>query len=110
MDFNTGTSRAGVRVALLRGLEVASPQTPGGTAGADFRYTDPIPPSRRLLPRRPAPGDFVNRLSFAIICFEGSATLADIGAVARGFSVSAIYGDTVFALILAAIGCSSGPA
>jgi hypothetical protein len=108
MDFNAGTSGVGGAGGSPLGPGGGLATDARGAAGAEFRYTDPVPPSRRLRPRRPASGDFVTPSSFAIICFDVSATLADIGAVARSFSVSGIYGDTVPALMLAAIGLFVG--
>src|SRR3712207_4554514 len=118
MDFNTGTGGAG-----------GSPREPGGpppsrtsgvAAGAEFNYTDPVQSfisTVQAIVLRPVDffrgilrqGDFINPLIFAIICYEVSAILGGIIAVAlgdRGFG--GLIGNIILAPIGAAIGLFIG--
>ena len=115
MDFNTGTGDSG-----------GSPREPGGpppsrasggAAGAEFRYTDPVQTFistvqgvvlqpvdffRGILRQ----GDFINPLIFAVICYEVSAILGGIIAVAfgargfGGFISTIIFGPIIAAVVL----------
>ncbi len=115
MDFNTGTGGTG-----------GSPREPGGpppsrtsgvAAGAEFRYTDPVQTfinTVQAIVLQPAgffrgilrQGDFVNPLIFAIICYEVSAILGGIIAVAfgargfGGFISTIILGPLIAAVVL----------
>jgi len=115
MDFNTGTGGAG-----------GSPREPGGpppsrtsgvAAGAEFNYTDPVQSfisTVQAIVLQPVDffrgilrqGDFINPLIFAIICYEVSAILGGIIAVAfgargfGGFISTIILGPIIAAVVL----------
>jgi hypothetical protein len=115
MDFNTGTSGTG-----------GSPREPGRpppsrtsgvAAGAEFRYTDPVQTfisTVQSIVLQPVDffrgilrqGDFINPLIFAIICYEVSAILGGIIAVAfgargfGGFISTIILGPIIAAVVL----------
>jgi len=117
MDFNTGTGGTRDPGGSPSGPSSPPPRTSGVAAGTEFRYTDPVQTFigtvqgivlqpvdffRGILRQ----GDFVNPLIFAIICYEVSAILGGIIAVAfgaRGFGglISAIiFGPIVAAIVL----------
>jgi hypothetical protein len=116
MDFNTGG--AGGSPSEPGGPP--PPRTSGGAAAAEFRYTDPVQTfisTVQGVVLQPAnffrgilrQGDFVNPLIFAIICYEVSAILGGIIAVAfgnRGFG--GLIGNIILAPIGAAIGLFIG--
>jgi hypothetical protein len=115
MDFNTGTGGTG-----------GSPREPGRpppsrtsgvAAGAEFRYTDPVQTfisTVQSIVLQPVDffrgilrqGDFINPLIFAIICYEVSAILGGIIAVAfgargfGGFISTIILGPIIAAVVL----------
>ena len=114
MDFNTGTGDSG-----------GSPREPGGpppsrtsgvAAGGEFNYQDPVQSFIGTVQRvvlQPVDffrglrrqGDFVNPLVFAIICYEVSAILGGIIALALGTQG---FGGFLFSIILAPIGAAIG--
>ena len=114
MDFNTGTGGTGGSPS-----EPSSPppRTSGVAAGTEFRYTDPVQTFigtvqgiimqpvdffRGILRQ----GDFVNPLIFALICYEVSAILGGILALAfgargfGGFISTIIIGPIIAAVVL----------
>jgi hypothetical protein len=116
MDFNTGGGTGGAG-GSPSGPGAPPPRTPGVAAGAEFRYTDPVQSFistvqgivlqpvdffRGILRQ----GDFINPLIFAIICYEVSAILGGIIAVAfgargfGGFISNIIFGPIVAAVVL----------
>ena len=118
MDFNTGTGGTG-----------GSPREPGGpppsrtsgvAAGAEFRYTDPVPTfitTVQSIVLQPVDffrgilrqGDFVNPLIFAIICYEASAILGGIIALALGTQgFGGFVGSIILTPIVVAIGLFIG--
>jgi hypothetical protein len=114
MDFNTGTGGSG-----------GSPRGPGGpppsrtagvAAGAEFNYQDPVQSFISTVQRvvlQPADyyrgilrrGDFLNPLIFAIICYEVSAILGGLIALAFG---NRGFGGFIANIILAPIGAAIG--
>ncbi len=117
MDFNTG---AGGREGSPSGPTSPPPRTSGGSAAAEFRYTDPVQTFISTVQRvvlQPADfyrgilrqGDFINPLIFAIICYEVSAILGGIVGLAfggRGFG--GFISSIILAPIFAAIGLFIG--
>ena len=118
MDFNTGTGGTG-----------GSPREPGGpppsrtsgvAAGAEFRYTDPVQTfitTVQSIVLQPVDffrgilrqGDFVNPLIFAIICYEVSAILGGIIALALGTQgFGGFVGSIILTPIVVAIGLFIG--
>ncbi len=115
MDFNTGTGGTGD--------SGGSPREPGGTppprtsgvvTGADFNYRDPVQSFISTVQRvvlQPADfyrgilrrGDFLNPLIFAIICYEVSAILGGLIALAFG---NRGFGGLIGSIILAPIGAA----
>jgi hypothetical protein len=114
MDFNTGTGGTGGSPS-----EPSSPppRTSGVAAGTEFRYTDPVQTflgTVQGIVMQPVDffrgilrqGDFVNPLIFAIICYEVSAILGGIIAVALGargfggFISTLILGPIIAAVVL----------
>jgi hypothetical protein len=117
MDFDTGSGGTGGTGGSPSGAP--PPRTSGG-AGTEFTYQDPVQSfisTVQTVVTQPADffrgilrqGDFVNPLIFAIICYEVTAILGGIIAVAfgnRGFG--ALIGNIVLAPIGAAIGLFIG--
>ena len=117
MDFNTGTGGTGGSPS-----EPSSPppRTSGVAAGGEFNYQDPVQSFISTVQRvvlQPADfyrgilrrGDFLNPLIFAIICYEVSAILGGLIALAfgnRGFG--GFIGNIILAPIGAAIGLFIG--
>ena len=117
MDFNTGTGGTGGSPS-----EPSSPppRTSGVAAGGEFNYQDPVQSFMSTVQRvvlQPADfyrgilrrGDFLNPLIFAIICYEVSAILGGLIALAfgnRGFG--GFIGNIILAPIGAAIGLFIG--
>jgi hypothetical protein len=114
MDFNTGTGGQGGSSQQPGGTP--PPRTSGVAAGAEFNYQDPIQSFtstvqrvvlqtadfyRGILRR----GDFLNPLIFAIICYEVSAILGGLIAVAFG---NRGFGGFIGNIILAPIGTAIG--
>jgi len=117
MDFNTGTGGTRDPGGSPSGPSSPPPRTSGVAADTEFRYTDPVQTFigtvqaivldpvnffRGILRQ----GDFINPLIFALICYEVSAILGGIIAVAfgaRGFGglISAIIiGPIIAAVVL----------
>src|SRR5215218_686432 len=96
MDFNTGGGGTGGTGGSPAGSGgPPPPRTSGGAAGDEFRYTDPVQSFISTVQRvvlQPVDffrgilrqGDFINPLIFAIICYEVSAILGGIIALALG--------------------------
>ncbi len=117
MDFNTGTGGTGGTGG--------SPQEPGGpppsrtsgvAAGGEFNYQDPVQSFISTVQRVvlqsvdfyrgiQRQGDFVNPLIFAIICYEVSAILGGIIALALGAQG---FGGFLISIIVAPIGAAIG--
>ncbi len=121
MDFNTGTGGTGGAGGSPREPGGAPPpRTSGVAAGAEFNYQDPVQSFISTVQRvvlQPADfyrgilrrGDFLNPLIFAIICYEVSAILGGLIALAfgnRGFG--GFIGNIILAPIGAAIGLFIG--
>jgi hypothetical protein len=121
MDFNTGTGGTGDSGGSPREPGGAPPpRTSGVAAGAEFNYQDPVQSFISTVQRvvlQPADfyrgilrrGDFLNPLIFAIICYEVSAILGGLIALAfgnRGFG--GFIGNIILAPIGAAIGLFIG--
>jgi hypothetical protein len=117
VDFNTGTGGTGDSGDSPREPGGSPPpRTSGVTAGAEFRYTDPVQTfisTVQGVVLQPAnffrgilrQGDFLNPLIFAIICYEVSAVLGGIIAVALG---DRGFGGLILNIILAPIGTAIG--
>src|SRR5215212_4196057 len=120
MDFNTGTGGTGDSGGSPSGPGSPPPGASRSAAAVEFRYTDPVQTfiaTVQAVVLRPVDffrgilrqGDFINPLIFAIICYEASAILGGIIAVALrtqgfgGFIISIILGP-----IFAAIGLFIG--
>jgi len=113
MDFNTGGGGTGGTGGSPAGPGgPPPPRTSGGAAGDEFRYTDPVQSFISTVQRvvvQPADffrgilrqGDFINPLIFAIICYEVSAILGGIIALAFG---NQGFGAFIVSIILAPIG------
>src|SRR5829696_10574177 len=121
MDFDTGGSGTGGAGGSPSGPGgPPPPRTSGGAAGDEFRYTDPVQSFISTVQRvvlQPVDffrgilrqGDFINPLIFAIVCYEVSAILGGIIALAfgnRGFG--GFLASIIFAPIGAAIGLFIG--
>ncbi len=121
MDFNTGTGGTGDSGGSPREPGgVPPPRTSGVAAGAEFNYQDPVQSFISTVQRvvlQPVDfyrgirrrGDFLNPLIFAIICYEVSAILGGLIALAfgnRGFG--GLIGNIILAPIGAAIGLFIG--
>ena len=120
MDFNTGTGGTGGGGGSPSGPGSSPPQSSGGAAGAEFRYTDPVQTFINTVQGvvlQPAnffsgilrQGDFVNPLIFAIICYEVSIVLGGIIGLAlgtRGFG--GFISGIILGPIIAAIGLFIG--
>src|ERR687896_1248517 len=113
MDFNTGTGGSGGSPS-----EPSSPppRTSGVAAGGEFNYQDPVQSfvsTVRRLVLQPVDfyrsilrrGDFINPLIFAIICYEVSAILGGIIALAFG---ARGFGGFIASIIFAPIGAAIG--
>jgi hypothetical protein len=111
MDFNTGGGTGGTG-SSPSGPGGAPPRTSGSAAAAEFRYTDPVQTFTSTVQGvvlQPAnffrgilrQGDFINPLIFAIICYEVSAILGGIIALALG---NQGFGGFIANIILAPIG------
>ena len=109
MDFNTESGGSG-------GSGGAPRRVSGGASGGEFNYSDPIQSfvnTVRNVVTAPAgffrgirrEGDFVNPLIFAIICYEVSAILGGIIALAFG---SRGFGGFLASIIFAPIGAAIG--
>jgi hypothetical protein len=112
MDFNTGTGGTGGSPS-----EPSSPppRTSGVAAGGEFNYQDPVQSFISTVQRvvlQPVDfyrgilrrGDFINPLIFALICYEVSAILGGIIALAfgaRGFG--GFIGTIIVGPIIAAV-------
>jgi hypothetical protein len=116
VDFNTESGGSGGAGRSPGG----PPRVSGGASGGEFDYSDPVQSfinAVRNVVTAPADffrsirrqGDFVNPLIFAIICYEVSAILGGIIALAfssRGFG--GFLASIIFAPIGAAIGLFIG--
>jgi hypothetical protein len=109
VDFNTESGGSG-------GSGGAPRRVSGGASGGEFNYSDPIQSfvnTVRNVVTAPAgffrgirrEGDFVNPLIFAIICYEVSAILGGIIALAFG---SRGFGGFLASIIFAPIGAAIG--
>ena len=112
MDFNTGSGSTEGPGGSSRGSSTPPPRTSGVAQGGEFNYTDPVQSFISTVQRvalQPADfyrgilrqGDFINPLIFAIICYEVSAILGGIIAVAFG---NQGFGGFIASIILAPIG------
>jgi hypothetical protein len=112
MDFNTGSGSTEGPGGSSRGPSTPPPRTSGVAQGGEFNYTDPVQSFISTVQRvalQPADfyrgilrqGDFINPLIFAIICYEVSAILGGIIAVAFG---NQGFGGFIASIILAPIG------
>jgi hypothetical protein len=112
MDFNTGSGGTEGPGGSSRGPSTPPPRTSGVAQGGEFNYTDPVQSFISTVQRvalHPADfyrgilrqGDFINPLIFAIICYEVSAILGGIIAVAFG---NQGFGGFIVSIILAPIG------
>jgi hypothetical protein len=112
MDFNTGSGGTEGPGGSSRGPSTPPPRTSGVAQGGEFNYTDPVQSFISTVQRvalQPADfyrgilrqGDFINPLIFAIICYEVSAILGGIIAVAFG---NQGFGGFIASIILAPIG------
>ena len=115
MDFNTGTG--GTRGPGDSPPGPGGPPPPrvsGGAPGGEFNYTDPVQSFISTVQRVvlqpvdffrgiPPRGDFLNPLVFAIICYEVSAILGGIIALALGAQG---FGGFLTSIILAPIGAA----
>jgi hypothetical protein len=121
MDFNTGTGGTGDSGGSPREPGGAPPpRTSGVAAGAEFNYQDPVQSFISTVQRvvlQPADfyrgilrrGDFLNPLIFAIICYEVSAILGGLIALAFGNrGLGGFIGNILLAPIGAAIGLFIG--
>ncbi|MCA1719519.1 MAG: YIP1 family protein [Actinobacteria bacterium] len=108
MDFNTGSGSSGG--------SSGPPRVSGGASGGEFNYSDPVQSfinAVRGVVTAPVgffrgirrEGDFVNPLIFAIICYEVSAILGGIIALAFG---SRGFGGFLVSIILAPIFAALG--
>ena len=116
MDFNTGTGGTGGSEGPPPRSEGPSPGASGSPAAAEFRYTDPVQTfiaTVQAVVLRPVEffrgilrrGDLINPLIFAIICYEVSAILGGIIAVALGTQG---FGGFVAGIILGPIFAAIG--
>ena len=115
MDFDTGGSGTGGAGGSPSGPGGAPPpRTSGGAAGDEFRYTDPVQSFISTVQRvvlQPVDffrgilrqGDFINPLIFAIVCYEVSAILGGIIALAFG---NQGFGGFLGSIIIAPIGAA----
>ncbi len=112
MDFNTGSGGTEGSGGSSPGPSTPPPRTSGVAQGGEFNYTDPVQSFISTVQRvvlQPADfyrgilrqGDFINPLIFAIICYEVSAILGGIIAVAFG---NQGFGGFIVSIILAPIG------
>jgi hypothetical protein len=114
MDFNTGTGGSG---GSPSGPSSPPPRTSGVAASGEFTYQDPVQSFISTVQRvvlQPVDfyrgmlrrGDFINPLIFAIICYEVSAILGGIIALAfgargfGGFISTIILGPIIAAVVL----------
>jgi hypothetical protein len=108
VDFNTGSGSSGG--------SSGPPRVSGGASGGEFNYSDPVQSfinAVRGVVTAPVgffrgirrEGDFVNPLIFAIICYEVSAILGGIIALAFG---SRGFGGFLVSIILAPIFAALG--
>jgi hypothetical protein len=102
MDFNTGTGGTEGPGGSSSGPSSPPPRTSGVAAGGEFNYTDPVQSFIRGILRR---GDFINPLIFAIICYEVSAILGGLIALALGAQG---FGGFLTSIILTPIGAVIG--
>jgi hypothetical protein len=109
MDFNTGSGGTGGAGGSPSG---PPPSRASGGAGTEFTYQDPVQSfvsSVQNVVLRPVDffrgilrqGDFINPLIFAIICYEVSAILG--GIIALAFRAHG-FGGFIVSIILAPIG------
>lgn len=117
MDFNTGTGgTGGTGGSSPRPGGSPPPRTSGVATGGEFNYTDPVQSfisAVQRVVRQPVDffrglrrqGDFVNPLIFAIICYEVSAILGGVIALALGAQG---FGGFLTSIILAPIGAAIG--
>jgi len=115
MDFDTGGSGTGGAGGSPSGPGgPPPPRTSGGAAGDEFRYTDPVQSFISTVQRvvlQPVDffrgilrqGDFINPLIFAIVCYEVSAILGGIIALAFG---NQGFGGFLGSIIIAPIGAA----
>jgi hypothetical protein len=118
MDFNTETGGPGGSPREPGGPPPS--RTPGVAAGAEFRYTDPVQTfisTVQSIVLQPVDffrgilrqGDFINPLIFAIICYEVSAILGGIIALALGTQgFGGFVGSIILTPIVVAIGLFIG--
>jgi len=119
VDFNTGSGSSGGSGGSSRGPG-GPPRVSGSASGGEFDFSDPVQSfinAVRGVVTAPVgffrsirrEGDFVNPLIFAIICYEVSAILGGIIALAfgsRGFG--GFLASIILAPIFAAIGLFIG--
>jgi hypothetical protein len=116
MDFNTGTGGTGSSGEPPPESGRPSPGPSGSAAAVEFRYTDPVQTfiaTVQAVVLRPVDffrgilrrGDLINPLIFAIICYEVSAILGGIIAVALGTQG---FGGFVAGIILGPIFAAIG--
>src|SRR5215207_7242289 len=112
MDFNTGSGGTGSSGGPPPGSGGPPPGPSGSAAAVEFRYTDPVQTfiaTVQAVVLQPVDffrgilrqGDFINPLIFAIICYEVSAILGGIIALAFG---NQGFGAFIVSIILAPIG------
>ena len=118
MDFNTGTGGTGGAGGSPQEPGGPPPQTSGGPAAAEFRYTDPVQTfiaTVQAVVLRPAEffrgilrqGDFINPLIFAIICYEVAAILGGLLSLI-GIGADQGFGGFIASIILAPIFAAIG--
>jgi hypothetical protein len=116
MDFNTGTGGTEGPGGSSSEPSSPPPRTSGVAAGGEFNYTDPVQSfvsTVRRIVLQPVDffrgilrrGDFINPLIFAIICYEVSAILGGIIALALG---TRNVGGFLISIILTPIGAAIG--
>jgi hypothetical protein len=116
MDFNTGTGGTEGPGGSSSGPSSPPPRTSGVAAGGEFNYTDPVQSfvsTVRRVVLQPVDffrgilrrGDFINPLIFAIICYEVSAILGGLIALALGAQG---FGGFLTSIILTPIGAVIG--
>jgi len=114
MDFDTGGSGTGGTGGSPSGPGGPPPPRTSGGAAAEFRYTDPVQSfisTVQAVVLRPVDffrgilrqGDFINPLIFAIICYEVSAILGGVIALASG---NQGFGAFIGSIIIAPIGAA----
>ena len=116
VDFNTESGSSGGSGGSSGGPGGTRPRVSGGASNVEFNYSDPVQSfinAVRGVVTAPVgffrsirrQGDFVNPLIFAIICYEVSAILGGIIALAFG---SRGFGGFLVSIILTPIGAAIG--